>query len=1548
MTHTSRDKRNPRPGTARPLTLIAVAAVALLFPLAARAQSGSNAANYNSGAQLSISSRTGGVTVSFQLFKLPGVVSEMEADLALTYRSDDAQSDVENKVSYFGLPYGWSLGLSFIENSGTNLKAIIDGTQTYVLNTNWTTAFSPTEPGPTPTPAAAKTGLQQYNRADARLIALPEGQVPPINGAPVLRAFYNLEGMTQYFSTNGLLLRKVDRFGNHIDYEYVDVNGNDATATGTPRSARLSKITDTWGNVVTFSRCSDTSKCLENEEVVTLPDGRTTGWLVGDLYTVSDFVDTEGMVTHLTWQAPTCVHPMGGRVLRSMTTPSGAMTRIDYSCLNVCTQRSATGCSGSNVTTWAVASKMVQCPNNPSGEPCPAQGTTDYETTNYMYVVGSNNRNYTGYPLYSPYDTVDPNADSLMESNNTGFVYTTATNTERADGSIIHQVESDYNFVHVMQEQRVYVATENGLELSKATSYCYSLASTPGTTDCPMDVSSYQNLPANYQSPVITGSCQFNVGAEGDPTTGRLSIMTMAYDSFGNTVNKKTYHGTATSGIMNCSTRSARLDPSGLKLVRDEYMSYDTPTSLDANGFVAVGPGTGHYGLPLGQLSFIYLDNDDSGVGAYGKLADTTGPILVKLMCNSLTTGAIGAAEEAGTNVKTMTHGLLANSASKPTSPGIIDACSSPSFDETVAPPKKTTFSYDQEGRGLGQVTEWAGTTQPEGITSTSSTMAYSMDNTADGEEACDDGKVLQVTSTDAEGNTSINRLCTQNGFQLSSIDANGHRTLMEHSPNGMTTKQTEANGTFTTTDYYYACPVAQDGSTATCPSTSTVLQHCPTTYDTAGRNCMVSTMHAGDGNSSYVDGVSSISVRDGLGRVVTTLDNTGGGDVGSGYDQTEMRSQMSYDDRGLLVAKAVQMGTDAAGPLVYQTSSTFDPKLRPSLVCGPRGDANQFLHDDVNQKTKAIFNGTDREAYIVDDSQKLTTLASCDIVDDATTTNADNTCPTTAVDTSDMDCAGDAYMTYTLNDGSGVPHSITASAGDAPDPGATVMSVNGQTTFSADMLKYGYKYTSNVTGTGPVTASSTFVRDLQGQELQHTLNITTDQTRSFSSDTYAYNDINELLSERNKLSTQDVTLQENYSYNPMKQITKLTSYEGVDFNNYYDSLNRLVRHCFQPPGQDAQGERLTLDPITGTTLRIAKFTNPNGCSADDSADVETGVYEQYTYNRFGALDSITYSDGTRLEWAFDTYQRPTCFADALATVNGNDCPPSPTDTDFSPDSSQLLVSYSYYPDSDKYRRGLLKSTCRGVPDGNGGTVTKCLETDYYTPLSTGGYCDDTGLSNVTGAFAGMVKTETFCTGSCDNGTTIYTTTHQYDEHRRPCLVQSVNADDKVILASSFQYDQYNNVVHEESRSDLVDPGDAAYNDSNYQIDYAYDGLLRLIEEDRTDLDGNLIKDTTYKYDAASNLIEKDETVPDIGGPETPTVTPTTLPDNTPTPTSTPVPTPTVTAAPDTPTPTATTSGSGNGNSGCQIHRHNGSSGWILLLPLALFILRQWRPRRKA
>src|SRR5262249_11169483 len=160
----------------------------------------------------------------------------------------------------------------------------------------------------------------------------------------------------------------------------------------------------------------------------------------------------------------------------------------------------------------------------------PSGDATDYLTSQYEVGASATStiNNYTGFPLYSPYsdNVVDPGADGLMASNDDSFVYSTLITRVHTDGSIAYQVESDYNSLHLLTDTTVWVGTDGGgTEMSKQSSYCYQV--TPQTLDASCDMSdwNYTLLLANYQSPIVMGSCVYPVGDE--PSAGSARVSTV-------------------------------------------------------------------------------------------------------------------------------------------------------------------------------------------------------------------------------------------------------------------------------------------------------------------------------------------------------------------------------------------------------------------------------------------------------------------------------------------------------------------------------------------------------------------------------------------------------------------------------------------------------------------------------------------------------------------------------------------------------------------------------------------------------------------------------------------------------------------------------------------------------------------------------------------------------------------------------------------------------------------------------------------------------------
>lgn len=1414
-------------------------AVVLLTVLGARSAecetaTSSKAGNVGHGAHVTVNERTGGVSVQAELFRIPGVVTGSSASLVLTYQSDQAVAGATSEGGVFGLPVGWGLSVAYMlapDGEGEDAATVyVDGSSSYPADGEWETSFTAVGGS---TSRLVKTGLRQRNLVDTQFRT--DGGTVEVGGITSAWVLRTVGGRERYLSENGLQLAEVHRFGNTVEYEYA----SDTDAT----EARFARMVDTWGNAIEFEYCTTGSGCTLGEVTITLPDGRTVGYVAPSDGVLSEVIDAYGNVTHFSWEDNPCAAGPE-RVLTGMTTPAGGFTGLAYQCLNVCTEASSNCQSAGATTTWPVVATSTDCPSATGGTACTPTSGGDNHVTSYDFG-GADTTNYTGYPKYSPYAPADPTADALMSSNDTSFTYTTTVSRLEGGQTAVLAVTREYDFLHLLEEARTEVRAETSggtyeLVTSKEVSYCYPV----GTGEsCVLGAGvAYDELPANYEAPTAVGSCVYDVGATAG-TTARRSVVTRAYDGFGNKVRESTYHGTSATGVTDaCSGgngRIVRLETTGLQLVLDEYRSYDTPTAVDGEGYLSLG--SGQYGLSTGEESFAYLVDDGSG-------ASLTTPVRVALGCNELGSN--------GTVVAKTTLGALGTGAQPPATAGRIDACTSPAWDTTVEPPKETVYGHDGLGRMTSRTTRWAaGMTGPGSVTTATETRTYALTASEAGETSC--AQVLEETHTDAVGSETTTRRCTWNGFPLSTVDALGNRMVFEHDAAGMATRVTSANGTYVTYEYHHGCPVAQDGQTATCPTGTTALGSCP--YGDGGRSCLVETLHAGadpttgTANTSVADGVVRVTVKDGASRAIAELDNLGG-TVGSGYTAVQTRATRTYDGLGLETTRTEQVGATAA--LVYTTTTAYGPKRRPATRCDGRGVSHQFVHDDVMQQTRTLMNGHGVLATTTDDGGKLSAVVDCELVADDSTGSV-GSCPTVASGPSGATCTG--YQSTTQHDGGGTAYAVAATD-ESPEAGASLRTVAGTPAYTVGLRESSYAITTTeADGDAGVTSSMARTHDLMGSLVQVTGTVTSGGgTTSLESDGYTYDAAGRQLAAESPLG-----LTETRTYTARHQLESRTTTGGDTSWLYYDEMGRVRRRCYPSAGGGSEGESYTRDALTGRVLKVESFTNPGACTACETGSCGDvgGEWVAMDYTPFGAPTVKAYSDGTRLEWAYDVYQRPTCFADAVATALGASCPSSPTPSGWTSTADTLLTWTTYWEDDDAYRRGLVKSRCRGVATETGAAAVECVDRDYYTSADVGGSCD-AALDAVVGAFAGLEKSRTVCSGgSCLDGTgTVRTTqTLTYDSHRRPCSVASETASGQTILASTYAYDQYDEVTSETHRSDL-DPSDA----SNYTETYTYDGLLRLVGATRTDAGGAVLEERSYAYDARGNVIRR--TVQEGGG----------------------------------------------------------------------------------
>ena len=1489
------------------------------------ASSGSNAGNYRTGASVQVNPRTGAVEANVTVFTIPGRSPGLDASISLSYSSTDRVQSKEGETPRpFGLPLGWSLHLSNITSGAQAPKVNVDGQQAYLEDSAWTSLFDSKD--------SFSTGLLQYNRGDSNLRKNQDVTVGNIKSDWVLST---LDGRQRYLSVGGLLLREKNRFGAHCDYFYkngestvtdnqiasiVDTWGNeitfDWTPIGAPEGSATMHLPDGRSVSIAWTDAGLTQ--------VVDPQGKATVFHYATfdcdvkVPVLDGMVSPTGAMTSIEHQClSVCLKDAEDGEEKCSSTTTWPVAKRVTACPN---NPSGTVCAAGNVGDELVTDYLFGSgtePNNYTGYPLfsPFTETTPPGADPVM-LRGGGKVNFK-------YQTVS-------ESKRSGTT-AVATITEY---DFLHRMRNAWHCAEAPTNS-VGPCQQSGMALSKVETHCYKL---DAQENC-LEDAQYSALDANYQSAKVSGTCVLSVDGVGTPGVRLSVVEHEHNGFGHVTRTAKYHGTSTTGVATACTESTLLNKNQGaLTLVSDTYTEYDLPEVPPPDGYFELGvpdAGEGHYGMVLGQLEYQYLEDDTTGLASHQALGSSSQPIRVTLSCYDL---AEEGTVPANALPAAHSIGLVAGSTPKPT-PGQVPQCQGapPWIDTTVvsgqevtvAPPRRTLFEYDKYGRPTSTTHTWDSSTpfpeQPGSTQSATEKIDYTVTDATPAEQAyCGSGMTVEsVVHTSPVNETSVVRHCIQNGWLLSAQDPDGDVTTYGYDQLGLATRVTQPNGDFVATDYFYRCPLDEAGI-ATCPTENCPVSSegvpicggCP--YPPApsplgiGPTCVVHSQFAGPGNQSFQSGVRHATHKDGLGRTVATYDNLGA--TGAGYTSWQQRSAHAYDSLGLKVAEASSVGVES--PLVYTTTTNYNATFQPSLMCDPHGVSHAVVHDNVGQAKKVLVNGSQRSSQAHNDSSHVINQADCPIGPDAPTISScspagDGTttcCPVRASDTKGAQCAtggdltnGSIYRSARRLDGRGTVHIQSATNPNAEFESAPIQEVSGTVFRDALLHKYGYS-TNSVATTDPtleVGAFATWGLDLNTRPVAHQVTLSNAKASAMS-DTYDYDPAGRQTTELSKLG---LSAPQELFYTPASQLSQLTDYAGNTFYSYYDEMKRLVRYCY-PNEQTggSEGRKYTYDSISGQVTSVTHFDNsapcPPACPHDApcphrEAD-EDGDFIFYMYNRFGALLTKTYveqiadpsecpnevdeDDGlcqVTLSWGYDTYHRPVCFADAVATSNkgGREpvlCPTTPIAEGFAPDPGDQLAWRTYYPQSDPYRRGLVRSACRGVIKDTGPPVTyesQCTDYDYYQSIDVGGgdACP-TPTTYPQGALAGLMKTKAVCVGgSCQDGSgsPVYVETMQYDPHRRPCLVVSSGCSGGTVeacaseignhvLRTSFTYDQYDNVLTEVHQSD-IDPSE----DSNYKMQYQYDGLMRLTKATRTDLSDALLQTHAYTYDAFSNITER-------------------------------------------------------------------------------------------
>jgi len=345
-----------------------------------------------------VNRNTGTLVVSLPLVQLRGITESTGLHLELRFTA--------GTEGLLGLPDGWGFGVPFV-SAGKSVTA--DG-KTFAIDPSWTDS------------SGYQSGLRYLNDHGQKFQTVMPPQPVPGGGGNYAYSLTHGDGSVSYFDAVGKLIAHGDLFGNMLRYSYTD-----------PLSdvfhSRLARITDTFGQSVSFGY-------LSGEIVLTLPDGSKTSIVHSDVG-VQRLVNQIGAAIGFTYGKSG-----GATVIGSVSYSTGMTTRVTHTGLPYLKS------DGSKGTRAAVQSLVHTGPSD-----------VFLDRSVYSYGTLSGGNTYTGF---SGRYRMESDSDSLMDSNDTAYLYDVLEQKVDADGTVLAASRTFFDYLHNPVREHSYLVDSSG------------------------------------------------------------------------------------------------------------------------------------------------------------------------------------------------------------------------------------------------------------------------------------------------------------------------------------------------------------------------------------------------------------------------------------------------------------------------------------------------------------------------------------------------------------------------------------------------------------------------------------------------------------------------------------------------------------------------------------------------------------------------------------------------------------------------------------------------------------------------------------------------------------------------------------------------------------------------------------------------------------------------------------------------------------------------------------------------------------------------------